>query len=389
MQNNSDRIYYMDNLRALAMLLGIFFHASIAYNPMMANLWLSADTQHSELLQQIAWFTHLFRMPVFFLIAGFFAMMLLEKRGIKGFLVHRFKRIGLPFIIFYPVLMISVIMLVGWAMSAIEPMTPMLSFFKMMSEMPNAEQPPMSTMHLWFLFNLMLFCLVIGLMVRMNWHRASLFSWLLKPVSLILILPLIMVPALATQWAPHPAAERFYPELWSFGFYGVFFFIGLLIFQKQSILEELKPYALPLLIVSIGQYFILYQYMPKTIVLEDLALMMAGPELTIEHLLVAVLEAYIAVFMTIVCLVYGARFLNSRNKVLRYIADGSYWVYIIHLPIIFLIQFHLIEVELGAWTEFWIVSILTLIIGFLSYALLIRWTPVGTLLNGKRVPFLK
>ena len=101
MTNYSDRINYMDNLRALAMLLGIFFHASIAYNPMMANLWLSADTQHSEVMQMVAWFTHLFRMPVFFLIAGFFAMMLLEKRGIKGFLVHRFKRIGLPFIIFY------------------------------------------------------------------------------------------------------------------------------------------------------------------------------------------------------------------------------------------------------------------------------------------------
>ena len=34
----------------------------------------------------IAWFVHLFRMPMFFVIAGFFAALLVRKRGIAGML---------------------------------------------------------------------------------------------------------------------------------------------------------------------------------------------------------------------------------------------------------------------------------------------------------------
>ena len=66
------RLYYFDNLRALAMIAGVFFHAALAYSPMSHNIWLSADIEQSIIVDWISWFTHLFRMPLFFVIAGFF-----------------------------------------------------------------------------------------------------------------------------------------------------------------------------------------------------------------------------------------------------------------------------------------------------------------------------
>ena len=33
------RLYYMDNLRAWAMLVGIVFHVALAYSPYMHNIW--------------------------------------------------------------------------------------------------------------------------------------------------------------------------------------------------------------------------------------------------------------------------------------------------------------------------------------------------------------
>ena len=115
-------------------------------------------------------------------------------------------------------------------------------------------------------------------------------------------------------------------------------------------------------------------------------MMADGPQFSMQHLLVATLEAYIAVFMTIVCLVYGARLLDIHSKTMRYIADASYWIYIIHLPVLFVIQFHLLDVDWGVWPEFLVSSFGTLAIGFITYAALVRWTPIGIMLNGRRVP---
>jgi glucan biosynthesis protein C len=40
-----DRVHYMDNLQDFAMLLGIFFHAALAYSPMLNQLRPSRITQ--------------------------------------------------------------------------------------------------------------------------------------------------------------------------------------------------------------------------------------------------------------------------------------------------------------------------------------------------------
>ena len=39
------RYHFMDNLRAIAMIAGIFFHAALAYSPMLSSVWLTADSQ--------------------------------------------------------------------------------------------------------------------------------------------------------------------------------------------------------------------------------------------------------------------------------------------------------------------------------------------------------
>lgn len=72
------RVHYMDNLRAFAMLLGVFFHAALAYSPTLSQLWLTADANNAAFVDMLAYFSHSFRMPLFFLIAGFFAALLVH-----------------------------------------------------------------------------------------------------------------------------------------------------------------------------------------------------------------------------------------------------------------------------------------------------------------------
>jgi len=382
---SSQRLHYMDNLRALAMTLGIFFHAAIAYNPMMENLWLAASREQSIALEIFAWFTHLFRMPLFFVIAGFFALLLIEKRGINGFAINRAKRIVMPFFIFMPLIILSVFATVGWAIENIQNLTPMMQFIKMLAANPDAPKMPFSTMHLWFLFNLSLFCLMAILLAKVNFQQSLLFRLFHNPIFVLLFFPLLLIPAMASQPMPFPAAERIYPELWSFGFYGMFFIFGMALNKAENLLDKLEEYVPLLLVIGVIGYGYLYAQMPKTITIEDMGKAVNGMAFSWQHFTHAVLEAYVSVYMTIVCLTVGRKFLNRQNELLRYISDSSYWVYIIHLPVLFYLQFILLDVNYGAWIEFAISSLGTMAIGMISYKLLVRRTPIGILLNGKRL----
>lgn len=91
------RRHDLDALRSGAMLLGIALHAAVAYT---TARWLVNDSQQSELFDVFANLVHGFRMQLFFLLSGFFTAMLYQKRGLKALVVHRFKRIFLPLILF-------------------------------------------------------------------------------------------------------------------------------------------------------------------------------------------------------------------------------------------------------------------------------------------------
>lgn len=88
--------------------------------------------------------------------------------------------------------------------------------------------------------------------------------------------------------------------------------------------------------------------------------------------------------MSFLCLIAAYRFLNRKNALLRYIADGSYWVYIIHIPIVFYLQAVFHSKDLPIAFEFLLITVLTLGIGYLSYAVFARYTPIGWLLNGRK-----
>jgi peptidoglycan/LPS O-acetylase OafA/YrhL len=378
------RYHYLDNLRALAMFVGVIFHAALAYSPLLQNLWFTSGTDTSPVIDYFSFFTHLFRMPVFFLISGFFAIMMIQKKGLGGFLKNRVLRILLPFIIFFPLLAIVIMSAIGWALDNVESLSPMLQFVKVMSNNPDAPPPPLTTMHLWFLFNLFLFVLVTALLFKLNFFKSKIFENLSSIKFFLIVLPLLMVPAMISQSVPHPAPEKFYPELWSFGFYGLFFILGCMIFLKQSLLDELSAYKNFLLIISILAYSLFYYALPTTISFEAIIASAGGIELSWAQFMMAVLESYIAVFMTLYCLIIGKQLLDRQNKVLRLISDSSYWVYLIHLPILLMIQFYLADVEVGMWIKFVISTIVTFIIGLLSYIFLVKQTPVGWLLNGRK-----
>ena len=90
------RRHDLDALRAAAMLLGIVLHAGLSFTPFP---WPVQDTRQSESYGLLFAAIHGFRMPVFFLLSGFFTAMLWRRRGLRSLLSHRLRRVFLPFLL--------------------------------------------------------------------------------------------------------------------------------------------------------------------------------------------------------------------------------------------------------------------------------------------------
>ena len=93
------RRHDLDALRAVAMLLGIALHGAMSFIPGMGAFWGVQDTQNHQAFGVLLAAVHGFRMPLFFLVSGFFTAMLWRKRGLESLIRHRFKRIFLPMVI--------------------------------------------------------------------------------------------------------------------------------------------------------------------------------------------------------------------------------------------------------------------------------------------------
>ncbi|RNC80725.1 MAG: hypothetical protein ED559_02650 [Phycisphaera sp.] len=106
------RRHDLDAIRSFAMLLGIFLHAGLAYT---GGFWIVNDKDASQVFAISIPAIHGFRMPLFFLLSGFFTAMLWKKRGTKGLLGHRFKRIFLPLVLVGSVILPTMWSVTGWA----------------------------------------------------------------------------------------------------------------------------------------------------------------------------------------------------------------------------------------------------------------------------------
>src|SRR5687768_12457388 len=82
------RYFGLDSLRAAAMLLGVFFHAVIMNGAFLTGPGAGfADWSHS------------FRMPLFFVLSGFFSYMLFARHGFLKYFLKRYWKIGAPLLI--------------------------------------------------------------------------------------------------------------------------------------------------------------------------------------------------------------------------------------------------------------------------------------------------
>jgi peptidoglycan/LPS O-acetylase OafA/YrhL len=94
----NERYHFLDGLRGGAMLLGLVLHGVLSFAGI--EMWMAVDVKSvPEIILPFIDWIHGFRMPLFFLVSGFFTTMMWRKRGLKGLVKHRLLRIGVPLVL--------------------------------------------------------------------------------------------------------------------------------------------------------------------------------------------------------------------------------------------------------------------------------------------------
>jgi ABC-type multidrug transport system ATPase subunit/peptidoglycan/LPS O-acetylase OafA/YrhL len=390
MNNESPRLHALDAVRGFALLLGVAFHAALSFIPgLPPGFWAINDNSPSAFLGDVAFVSHIFRMSLFFFIAGFFARLLHQRLGTGGFWANRALRIALPMITFW-LLLTPLIGLVWQAGSA-----------KMFGGAPPA-MPPMPDIpgffrltHLWFLYQL-LWLYVAAVAIRaliVRFDAAQTFRGLVDrivaasvraPIAVFTLgIPLaaaiIAIPVyFYGQGIPTPDMSLI-PQVPATVGYGTAFVFGWLVHRSRPALDAItRGWLLYLLIGLIATAWLWHVVHQSP---------MAQPGFQKNSFAYAF---GVAVWGWTFGLTGAAlRYLSNYSATRRYIADASYWVYIAHLPVVVAFQ-----VWVGHWSLHWgvkypLILVLSFAVLFASYHLLVRSTPIGLLLNGRRYPWRK
>ena len=85
--DKQERYHGLDFVRAVAMMLGVVLHISMFFRDDFPHHWLAGEYRGDAINTFLVKAIHFFRMQLFMLLAGFFAELVLQKKGMDVLLV--------------------------------------------------------------------------------------------------------------------------------------------------------------------------------------------------------------------------------------------------------------------------------------------------------------
>ncbi len=390
------RHYGLDALRGFMMILGIVLHAALLYltSPPLAAP-IPTDRNNAVVFDVIFAFIHDFRMPTFFLLAGFFTALLVEKRGIGGTLKNRASRILLPLlaalVVILPptgLLTLDFMLAARFGTHELLPNLPQLRQLAAEIAAKTGEPPGRFPLgHLWFLYYLCMFYLLIG---PLHWLIArcrrlgvgqpeGVFARALGHPFMMLVFALWTA---LTLWPfkggqVHEGFVYFAPHPPSLLYYGSFFVLGYVFHIHRSFLDASVRHLRGFTVIAA----ILF---PLSAVLSGLDNSARGGSAEL-HLYSVLANALCTWALIYVFIGAALRFFDRPSPWIDYTAQSAYWVYLIHMPLVSLAGWWLVQFDLPAVFKFLLVCAFTALIAFATFHYWVQDTWLGQFLHGRRL----
>lgn len=360
------------------MLLGIVVHVTVTYSTLGIFPQPIKDPTTHIFYDFIVLFIHAFRMPVFFVLSGFFTALLYEKKGVSKTMTNRINRILLPFLA---------------AMLLIAPLVKMLimhyaknmRWVEIWDSVKNLTiYINMKTGHLWFLYYLMMVFVICHLIKQL---KPSFFIDIYNQVKKIAfanpqnayktILFFSMLSAcfiIPQQQGLIDTSICFIPDLLILFTYLVYFIFGYMLFSFRENLEAIfANWQTHLSVASVLAFLYFFTFLYAQ---NNPSFIWVGLASFLCSLL-----SWLMIFGLLGLFLYK---LSRESKILTFISKSSYWSYLMHLPLTILLGGLFIHYNIPHVVKAVLIMTITYIILIFSYKLLVERTFIGQFLNGKK-----
>lgn len=369
------RYHFVDTTRAAMMLLGVALHARLSFVGAKRDEDLTGAA--GSISQLAYYFIHLFRMPVFFLIAGFCAALIYNRRGATEFMWNRFARIVMPLVVVW-------ILFAPWIKAGhdfIDGDRTWNGLYISLMACDWLDKPRLS--YLWFLEYLAIYCALALVLLRIACRFSSArretfrkhFDRILNSQFAPYVLSITTIAMLFSQNRVSLEHSMTVIPNWRplVGFW-VFFLVGWALYERQRPFEMFQRHwkrhgVAALLVTSTYLYFLAHPVFKS----DQRQLLLSAP--------LAGVASWLMVYAIVGA---AATFLNTPNKSVRYLSDAAYWIYLVHFPLIIWTIALAAPLGFAPWTLFAVVLTVATAVPLASYHYCVRNTRLGELLNGKR-----
>lgn len=358
---NSGRLGYLDNLRSFALLLGILFHVSIVYSDEIK--YAIQNNERSYLLSYFCYFIHGFRMPLFFMISGFFSALVIERKGGFEFLKARILRVVIPMV--FGLVFLSPIQY--YLMQKIKnPNLEVLTFILDFFTVDKFEHS-----HIWFLVNLSLYSFLFYLLPKSFFKNLP--CTLTKNGFIFLTFYFIFNLLLLSIF------HYFYPKGESivgiskltFVYQFFFFLLGIFSYYQNFIFEKTPTsLGLPFLFLSFCAIFVFLAF--KELEVHDqmwISYRYVSFYWRTLHLGLWILGA---ILWSIICIQLFSVYFSNKTKLGEYLIEASLPIYLLHHPLSLFFAFLFFDRTEPIWIKMVLHLLFVVFFCLVLYEVLIR-----------------
>ncbi|MCG6192446.1 acyltransferase family protein [Leptospira sp. FAT2] len=362
---NRKRLFYLDNLRSFALLLGLVFHVAIVYAAEIK--YPLRNEERSEFFDVFGEWVHVFRMPLFFFLSGYFTEAIFRAKPLKDFLRMRIFRIFIPTVVgvllFAPMQSYISLLQDGERISYLD--------FYIQIFLNGNIRPS----HLWFLYFLILFT-ILHLFVRkatlpltallkkepaqkgfaQEWKTITVFTFISFAGTCMINLYFMK------------DESRFAIEPVNFVYNYTFFLCGSLLISKEKLLLEPQSDRFwiwaPLALLTFWGFYEIsridpfWSYFGYT-----------GDWRRILHILSKCAAGWLMIRLLIGLF---QKFFDFKNEQTEYMRTASLPIYLVHHPVSLLAGYFVVHTSLGLAEKFVLHLFLVFSITFAIYHFLIR-----------------
>ena len=355
----NSRFYGFDAARSFMMLLGVLVHVIL-----IAPYFLAASSGDRAVLDWLFWGIHVFRMPTFFLLSGFFSVALVRKSGYRGFLISRFKRV-VSVLIAAELIIAAVLLNVPCSACSVAGAFGYLNY---------------GWLHLWFLAYLSIiahgYLLVRWLVERFAAValRQRVSRWFdrvgLQP-SWIFVFALVscLIPGYLDSNGQLRMSIALVPDISLLALFAAFFAAGVMLYRA-------KDWAIENLVNRLRTYFSL-AIVFSVIFFENARVVAGNPVAKVSYTLAMW-------FFTAGILGLFAKHLNRSTPRRKFLGEASYWVYLWHPVVVLALAWVAGRASLNLWLAMPLIIVITLAATLASYRWWVRDTLIGAWISGRR-----